>query len=185
VASAKLTIPGRARHPEPRWPDHPWFGFNEIAAERFESTLLNAFVRDVLVPDPATKVTGFKEIRYTAQSTPEGDFVPYMDFLLSRFPQACIVFNSRQMEDVLVSSFMSNMQPYPTRLLLREADQRFADYDRTSDRTIHMQYEDYVADHGLIHRMLDFLGLEWTAEAVEAVMAKRLVHPNRTFGGFE
>ena len=70
VASAELTILGRARHPEPRRPDHPWFGFNEIVAERFESTLLNAFVRDVLVPDPATKVTGFKEILYTAQSIP-------------------------------------------------------------------------------------------------------------------
>ena len=66
---------------------------------------------------------------------------------------------------------MSKMQPYPTRLLLHEADQWFADYDRTSDRTIHMQYENHVADHGLIHRMLDFLGLEWTATAVEAVMA--------------
>ena len=111
--------------------------------------------------------------------------MPFIDFLLSRFPQARIVFTSRQLDDVPVSSFMSKMQPYPTRLLLHEADQRFADYDRTSDRTIHMQYENHVANHGLIHRMQDFLGLEWTAEAVEAVMAKRLVHPSRTFGGFE
>lgn len=170
---------GRVRDPAPRPPDHPWYGFNELRAGPFEAALLNAFVRDVLVPDPAARVIGFKEIRYTAQSILMDDFAPYMDFLLSRFPDARIVFNSRRSEDVIVSSMMAMEQPHLTRRVLKEADQRFADYDRTCDRTIHMQYEDYVADHRLIHRMLEFLGLAWTEAGVAAVMEKRLTHPSR------
>ncbi len=179
LSCANQAIRSRAKDPAPRLPDHPWFGFNEIKARRFDATLLNAFVRDVLVPDPAAQVIGFKEIRYTSLSIAKGDFAPYMDFLLNRFPQARIVFNSRRADDVLVSSFMAVGQPDQTRLVLREADQMFADYDRSSDRTIHMHYEDYVADHGLIHKMLDFLELAWSADRVAAVMKKRLVHASR------
>ena len=175
---------GRVRDPAPRSPDHPWYGFNEVQAAPFEAALLNAFVRDILVPDPFARVIGFKEIRYTSQSILMEDFAPYMDFLLSRFPQARIVFNSRRSEDVIVSSMMAMEKPHLTRRVLKEADQRFAGYDRTSDRTIHMQYEDYVADHRLFHRMLAFLELDWSEQAVAAVMDKRLTHPSR-HGGAE
>jgi hypothetical protein len=176
VAAANRTLPVRARSPEPRAADHPWFGFNEVRAKRFDETLMTAFVRDILTPDPVAKVIGFKEIRYTSQWISDADFAPYMTFLLSRFPQARIVFNSRRPEDVVKSSFMAKGQPDVIARLLRETDQRFAAYDLTSDRTIHMQYEDYVADHSRLHKMLDFLELDWTAEAVEAVMDKRLTH---------
>lgn len=176
-ATGKATQ-SRLNNPEPRAPDHPWFGFNQVRTRRFDTTVLNAFVRYVLNPDPATKVIGFKEIRYTAYSMPDTDFAPYKDFLLNRFPQARIIFNSRDADAVIKSSFMAIGQPEDTKAALQKADQVFAAYDRTSDRTLHMQYEDYVADHGLIHQMLDFLELEWTAEAVAAVMAKRLVHPS-------
>ncbi len=182
ITHASRTAIGRVKDAAPRAPDHPWYGFNEVQSAPFEAALLNAFVRDVLTPGPSAKVTGFKEIRYTTQAIPRADFAPYMDFLLSRFPQARIVFNSRRSEDVLVSSMMAMEQPHLTRRVLKAADQLFMGYDRGSDRTLHMQYEDYVADHGLIHRMLDFLELKSTAEAVAAVMAKRLVHPSRPTG---
>ena len=59
---------------------------------------------------------------------------------------------------------------------VKEADARFAGYAAGSDRAVHLRYEDWVADHGLIHGMLDFLGLDRTPEAVERVFAKPLTH---------
>ena len=107
---------------------------------------------------------------------PGDHFVPYMNFLLSRFPRAKIVFNSRRAEDVAKSSFVAHQGPEGVLAWVTETDARFASFAEGSDRAVHLRYEDWVADHGLIHGMLEFLGLEWDAAAVERVFAKPLTH---------
>ena len=157
-------------------PDTPWHGAGLIKPKMFEGRLLQGFVRRVLAPDPATQVTGFKEIRYGPFFVPGDHFAPYMDFLLSRFPRSKIVFNSRRAEDVAKSSFVARQSPERVITWVKESDARFASYAEGSDRAVHLRYEDWVADHRLIHGMLEFLGLEWSPEAVERVFAKPLTH---------
>ena len=157
-------------------PDAPWHGAGLIRPGGFEARLLQGFVRCVLAPDPATRVTGFKEIRYNPLFVPGEHFAPYMDFLLSRFPHSKIVFNSRRAEDVATSSFVARQDPAQVLAWVKASDARFASFAAGSARAIHLRYEDWVADHGLIHGMLDFLGLDWDAEAVARVFAKPLTH---------
>lgn len=164
------------RHPQTKAPDEPWFGASRVKPLAFEAGLLAGFVRNVLAPEPETVVTGFKEIRYNRSFIPKAQFAPYMDFLLTRFPQSKVVFNSRRAADVARSAFLADQNSRDIMAWVAEADSNFAAYDRGSDQTIHMQYEDYVADHTLVHQMLDFLELGWSAEAVETVFAKPLTH---------
>ena len=154
-------------------PDAPWHGAGLMKPKLFESRLLQGFVRRVLAPDPETLVTGFKEIRYNASFIAEDHFAPDMDFLLSRFPRSKIVFNSRRAEDVAKSSFVARQSAERVLAWVKECDALYAE---GCDRAVHLRYEDWVADHGLIHGMLDFLRLDWTPEAVERVFAKPLTH---------
>lgn len=163
--------------------DEPWFGADRIEPEFFEKRALTLFLRRVLTPPQGAKVIGFKEIRHTPFFIPEDQFAPYMDFLLTRFPRAKIVFNSRRGTDVAASSFIAKENPDKVRAWVAATDARFAAFAKTSDRVIHMRYEDWVADHSKVHDMLDFLGLDWSAEAVERVMAKPLTHGKREAGG--
>lgn len=164
------------RHPQTKEPDEPWFGASHVKPVAFEGGVLASFVRNVLAPDPGTDVTGFKEIRYNRSFISKPQFAPYMDFLLTRFPQAKVVFNSRRASDVAKSAFFAERNSTDIADWVAEADHNFAAYNQGSDKTIHMQYEDYVEDHRLVHQMLDFLNLNWTAEAVERVFAKPLTH---------
>ncbi len=164
------------RHPQTKAPDAPWFGAPQIRPVAFEAGVLGGFVRNVLAPDPETLVTGFKEIRYIRSFIAKPQFAPYMDFLLTKFPQAKVVFNSRRASDVARSAFFADHNSSDIADWVAEADHNFATYNRGSDKTIHMQYEDYVEDHRLVHQMLEFLNLDWTAEAVEQVFAKPLNH---------
>lgn len=156
--------------------DTPWFGADLMRPRLYETAVLQAFVKRVLAPDPGIKVSGFKEIRYGPAFIPRDKFAPYMDFLLAQFPGARIVFNSRRAEDVARSGFMARQGSGQVQTWVAETDARFAQYAAGSDRATHLRYEDYVADHSLIHGMLDFLDLDWTADRVEAVFAKPLSH---------
>ena len=164
------------RHPQTQAADQPWFGAFKTRPKLFETALIGNFVRNVLAPDDGITVTGFKEIRYNRMFVPTPDFAPYMDFLLTRFPQARIVFNTRPAVDVARSAFLAQQKPEQVFAWVAECDARFASYDAGSDRTILMRYDDYTADHGHIHRMLDFLQLTCSADMVEQVFAKPLTH---------
>lgn len=163
--------------------DEPWFGADRLEPDFFERRALTLFLRRVLTPPPGSRVIGFKEIRHTPFFIPEDQFAPYMDFLLDRFPRAKIVFNSRRASDVAASAFIAKENPDKVRAWVAASDARFAAYAQTSPkakgRVIQMRYEDWVADHGKIHAMLDFLGLDWSPEVVEQTMAKPLTHGKR------
>lgn len=156
--------------------DRPWHGADRIEPGTFAEQALALFLRSVLAPPPTARVTGFKEIRYTPDYMSDEDFAGFMTFLMQRFPRARIVFNSRRADAVAASSFIAREDPADVAEWVAGSDRRFAAFVATTDRAIHMVYDNWVVDRGQIHAMLDFLGLDWTPEAVERVMAKRLTH---------
>lgn len=164
------------RHPKTKAPDNPWSGAFNVRPRLFETALINSFVRQVLAPDAGIQVTGFKEIRYSRGNIQKADFAPYMDFLLTRFPQSKVVFNTRPAADVAKSSFLAQQKPEQVFSWVADADESFATYNAGSDRTILMRYQDYTQDHTLVHQMLDFLGLDYSADLVEQIFAKPLTH---------
>lgn len=174
--SAVRETGGRGRAGRQASPDKPWFGAGSVKPQRFLAGLLDRFVNSVLSPDPGIKVTGFKEIRYVPFYMKNEEFEQYMDFLLEHFPGARLIFNSRNAEAVSRSGWHVKEDPVKLMETVRLTDARFAAYAVKSDKVLHMQYDDYVADHSQIRRMYDFLDLPFDADRVEAVFAKPLTH---------
>lgn len=160
-------------------PDEPWYGSAEMRPVGFRNTLLNSFVRNVLRPDEGKTVLGFKEIRYSPAVLWEAHFVSYMNFLLTTFPDAKIIFNTRNVEDVARSSWNAEQDPEFVKAQTRACDERFARYDATSERTMLMHYDDYVADRSKIAGMFEFLGHSYDADTVETVFSKPLRHARK------
>lgn len=157
-------------------PDEPWYGAGDLQPLLYRNTLLNAFVSHVLRPDDGKTVLGFKEIRHAPTSMTNFQFTTYMDFLLESFPDAKIVFNTRNVEDVAKSGWFARQDPKKTKAKIRACDDRFARYDASSDRTILMHYDDYVADHSKIAELFAFLGYDYDAAAVASIFSKPLEH---------
>ncbi len=159
-------------------PDEPWFGAEAMQPFMFRHALLDAFVTHVLRPEDDTKRLGFKEIRYMPNVMGPAQFKAYMDFLLESFPNARIVFNTRNASDVAKSGWFADLNTQMVEERITKCNQRFNDYNTSSDRTILMHYDDYVADHSQIERLFTFVGHDYSSDTVEAIFSKPLNHVN-------
>jgi Sulfotransferase family len=166
----------RGRFGQQSSPDEPWFGAGAVKPVWYLNSMLDRFVNTVLCPDPEVKVTGFKEIRYIPFYMKNEEFDQYMDFMLENFPDARIVFNSRDAEAVSKSGWHVKEDPVKLMETVRQSDARFAAYAAKSDKVLHLRYDEYVKDHSHIRRMYEFLDLPFDADRIEAVFAKPLTH---------
>lgn len=160
--------------------DTPWYGADKLTPAYFKRNLLNLFVAGVLKPSEDAKVIGFKEIRHIPFFMSDTEFNQYCQFILNSFPQAKIIFNSRNPVDVSKSAWLRE-QPSATVIRgVRLTDERFRKFaSRTPEiakRVIHLEYDKYTREDGEVRRLFDFLGFEYDDARVRAVMGKRLTH---------
>lgn len=160
--------------------DHPWYGAANLDPDRFQETLLDNFIEQVLVPAEDARVLGFKEIRHIPAFMGDEEFHAYMDFLLETFTDARIVCNSRQAENVRVSGFLKDADPATVTNDVQVADARFSALCARSDRCMHLQYEEYTQSPEILGNMLRFLDLPHDPARVAAVMNKPLDHARET-----
>jgi len=161
-------------------PDTPWYGAETLTPVGFKTNALNLFVNGVLKPDPGMKIIGFKEIRHIPFFMGNQDFENYCKFLLNSFPNAKIIFNSREADDVSKSAWLSELNPDVVKRGVRAADERFKRAAATFENAMHVQYEDYVADHSKLREMFKFLGYEYDKARVDAIFSKRLTHAKQS-----
>lgn len=157
-------------------PGTPWYGAPEIDAAAFRNAGLNAFVRDVLRPKPGARVLGFKEIRNTDAMMNGEDFAGYVSFVLANFPNAKIIFNTRNAEKVAESGWFANM---PTPLVLERiatSDRWFSDACDRHDACFQIDYDDVVANGARLAAMFDFLGVAHDADSVAGMLNVPLTH---------
>lgn len=154
--------------------EHPWFGGERIASHRFGRQLANLFVREILTPPPGTRVTGFKEIRW---SSDVASLPVVLNFLHTFLPNTKFVFNTRNHDDVARSAWWAEMPPEKAKAMLVEAETAFDRY-RTNNpgRCVLVHYDDYVADHAALKPMYDFLGEPFDPAVVDQVMGRELTH---------
>lgn len=162
--------------PASKQPDTPWYGADNLTPIGFKERMLNVFVTGVLKPHEGMETIGFKEIRHIPHFMSDTDFKGYCDFLLDAFPDARIVFNSRNAESVSQSAWLKTQNPKEVIRSVQIADTRFRTYAEGTDRAIHMKYEKYVSDFGEISRMFRFLKLDFDEEKVKATLARPLTH---------
>ncbi|RMF39581.1 MAG: sulfotransferase [Alphaproteobacteria bacterium] len=158
-------------------PDHPWYGAERIRVKRVVDEALDGFVRNVLRPEPDSRVLGFKEIRHTRWVFRENEFPRYIAFLLRHFPDARIVFNRRSWEAVSRSGWWANAPKEKVRDLVERADALFLTAMLNHpEQCFGMVYEDYDGNPGTFARLFEFLGEPFDEAAVRAVLDERLDH---------
>lgn len=157
--------------------DNPWYGAANITVDQFLTTVLTAFIADILRPVAGTKVTGFKEVRYGSSFMDKAEFKGYTDFLLRVFPNSRIVCNSRNAEEVAKSGFLKDRNAEHVIRNVERCDIRFqtlvSDHPK---RCIAVRHGIYNKDFENLRALFDFLELEFDEDRVKAVLEKPLVH---------
>ena len=145
---------------------HPFFGIDSFPADRSLEQLRALVTRTLLRPEPGTRVTGFKEIRWYQSDLPE-----YVAFLRQVFPGARFLVNTRDHEAVLASAFWRD-KPRDGRL--ERAEQAILEVAAgLGEAAYRVHYDDYVADPGRLAGMFDWLGEPFDEARVREVMNVR------------
>ena len=154
--------------------EHPWYGGEQINAGRFGRSLARVFTREILTVPAGTRVTGFKEIRWTD----DGASLPQtLNFLRSFFKNSRFIFNTRDHDEVARSGWWATMEPAKVKAKLVAAETAYKQYmARRPENCVHIHYNDYVADHTKLKPMFDLLEEPFDLERVDAVMGRELMH---------
>jgi len=145
---------------------HPFFGIDAFPAEQSLERLRDTVTRTLLRPEPGTRVTGFKEIRWYQE-----DLADFVGFLRQAFPGARFLVNTREHEAVLASKFWRS-KPRDGRLERAEAAILEVAAD-LGDAAYRVHYDDYVADPDVLSGMFSWLDEPYDAARVRDVMSVR------------
>lgn len=141
-----------------------FFGIEEFPVRRSLAGIRRLSLETLLRPEPDTRVTGFKEIRWY-----HDDVAAYVDWLRQVFPGARFVVNTRNHDDVARSKWWA--RDPDAREKLRTAEQRLlAVRDSLGDAAFHVHYDDWAADPDRLRPLFDWLGEEYDAARVRAVL---------------
>ena len=143
---------------------HPFYGMDEFSAEVSLDRIRQLATATVLRPEPGTRVTGFKEIRWYQDDLPE-----YVDFLRAVFPGARFIVNTRDHEAVLASKFWRS-KPRDGRLE-RNEESILEVAGGLGDDAFHVHFDDYVADPASLAGLFEWLGEPFDEAAVRDVMS--------------
>ncbi|MFN8125042.1 MAG: sulfotransferase [Candidatus Nanopelagicales bacterium] len=147
--------------------DNPWWGIDGFDESLSAEQLRGVVDRTILRPPPGTRVTGFKEVRYLGPDTPD-----YVMWLADTFPGARFVFNSRNLDDVVVSDwwreradareFLDGVQQMQDELRIR-----------LGERAFDVRYDDYTADPAVLAGLFVWLGEPFDRSQVESVLSRK------------
>lgn len=170
----------RVRRTKARWqkaggePSHPWYGADSVAPNRFNAALVDAFVKHVIVPPRDTRWLGFKEIRYNTMGE---RFFDVLNFMRNNFPNAHIIMNTRNKEQVLKSGWWPKHDPDNVRAMITRMDEVFAEYHhRNPSCTSLIDYADFSHDPAAMKPVFDAMDEPYDEAALRAVIARKLSH---------
>ena len=154
-------------------PDDPWFGAELVDPEDYARSLLDAFVRSILHPPPGTRVLGFKDIHFYKDA---GFFPKMMTYMLRYFPNARIIFQTRDLEQVSRSGWWKAMPQKKVIETLSAADTLYRNFAASNDRCLLFDYSSFAKGPEGVQPIFDFLGETANEEKVQAVLQKKLAH---------
>lgn len=148
-------------------PTAPFFGINgfstDVSLRRLRELVLDTLLR----PEPDTRVTGFKEIRWASD-----DLGEYVGFLREVFPGARFVANTRNLEDVARSKWWAE-SPDAARTLATAEEQILTAAADLGPAAYHVHYDDYVGTPENLRGLYDWLGEAWDEQVVRTTLAVR------------
>jgi hypothetical protein len=146
-------------------PTHPWFGIESFPEEASLQHIRALAEATLLRPEPDTRVTGYKEIRWYDDYLPD-----YLAFLRQVFPGARFVLNTRNLEDVAASNYWTHKDD-PLGQVQRNEATMLAAVEGLGDSVHRVHYDDYVADPATLRGLFDWLGEDFDEQRVRDVMA--------------
>ncbi|HEX7738413.1 MAG TPA: sulfotransferase [Marmoricola sp.] len=157
--------PQSKRRAKPFPSTHPWFGFDGYPRKRARAAIRALIIDTLLRPEPDTRVTGFKEIRWN-----QPDLIDYLRFLQELFPGAKFVFNTRSLDQVAKSKWWAERDDAIDELARTEALQAEAAAALGPEAAFTVRYDDYVDDPASLRGLFEWLGEEFDEDRVRAVM---------------
>lgn len=145
---------------------HPFYGMPDVPLDRSLSGIRTLVTDTVLRPEPDTRVTGFKEIRWY-----QDDLAEYVAFLRAVFPGARFVVNTRNQTDVLRSKWWAKkdnsdyLAGIERRILTVAAG--------LGDAAYRVHYDDFVADPATLAGLFEWLGEEFDLAGVRETLDTR------------
>ncbi len=145
---------------------HPFYGMPDFPPAVSLADIRRLVLDTVLRPEPDTRVTGFKEIRWYQE-----DLAAYVAFLREVFPGARFVVNTRNQADVLKSKWWAKkdnsdyLAGIEERILTVAAD--------LGDAAFRLHYDEFVADPASLRSLFDWLGEEFDLATVQATLDTR------------
>ena len=133
----------------------------------------------ILKPPAGTRVSGFKEIRYTPEDMDDSLFTATIDFLAFAFEDSRILFNTRDASQVAQSAWWANdYEPAHVHEIVRTCDRRFREAHARlgPERSLMIDYASYSANPVGFLPVLRWLGEDLSLERIEAVCGERLTH---------
>ena len=162
----------RSNHANAFTANRPWFGISEIS----DSTLMDALrpaARAILLGDLVSEASllclGFKEIRYDEL----GDiFEDYLNFLQELFPEAAVIFNTRDLAATSGSGWWRDRYAGEVHAHLSEVHNQFSAFAAGRSNCFEIHYEDVVGKSHRLRELFVFLGAEYDENRVEAVLSQ-------------
>lgn len=149
-------------------PTSPWFGMDGYSRTSAAALLRQFVVSGLLRPEPDTRVTGFKEIRWWGR-----DLTRTLTMTREILPGARFIFNTRNVDDVLKSKWWVDKDPAAARAQVLDWESRMdaAAAALDDDVTYRVHYDDYLADHGVLEGLFDWLGEPFDRQRIDEVIA--------------
>ncbi|ROS78545.1 sulfotransferase family protein [Cellulomonas sp. PhB143] len=146
---------------------HPYYGIDLYDDPAAREQLQGLALATVIHPPLDARVVGYKEIRWF---TP--DYQEYLAFVVSVFPGARFVVNTREHEVVAQSKWWAK-DPQALEKLGEYEAKLDAMCKVLGDRAFRVHYDEYIADPASLRAMFEWLGEEFDVESVKQVMAVR------------
>ncbi len=148
-------------------PSSPFYGNDSFPVKRSLREIRRLVDATVFRPEPDTRVTGLKEIRWHDEDT-----AAYVEWLREAFPGARFIVNTRRLEDVAQSKWWGEDPGALDRLKDIEA-RILALGESLGEQSFHVHYDDYVADPAALKPLYDWLGEPFDEGVVRGVLGQR------------
>ncbi|WBU55371.1 sulfotransferase [Paracoccus sp. SCSIO 75233] len=153
---------------------NPWYGMHLTDGPRFGQGLADLFTQEVLCPPEGTRISGFKEIRWSNE--PDW-FEMRMAFLKRFFPGARFIINTRSHEGVANSGWWQNYDRADVFTQLRQAEDLLMSWmHRHQEISCHVHYDDYIRNIELLRPPYEMIGLDFDPQRIASAMEVRLKH---------
>lgn len=144
-----------------------WYGIDEYSGSAAIARMRSLLLETLLKPEPDTRVTGFKEIRWFYE-----DWAKYVTFLRELFPGARFVINTRDHDAVANSQWWGKRPKQEVLTLLSGYEEQLdAMAEKLGDAAYRIRYDDYVADPANLAGLYEWLGEPFDLDAVRQTMA--------------